>query len=400
MSATLTLENVARHLRADLDGRDGKQGKKYVLLYAYNGTGKTRLSMAFKDFNQRFHSDKRDTLYFNAFTEDLFGWENDLENDRDRFLKLNRNSRFFDGLDEFEIETRIRSLLNRYADFDFHINTKKWTVRFSRENVQVGNNVDRKDESEERPPSSIHDSSEATNISENIKVSRGEENMFIWCFFLAIVELAMDSDIEAYRWVRYVYIDDPISSLDENNAVAVAHHLAQLLKREDNRLKAVISSHHTLFFNVCYNELGRAKTYFLSRGAEREVYHLKDTGDTPFFYHVALLTELHRAAQTDNLFTYHFSMLRTVLEKAASFHGFDSWSKCIQQQADDPDGVLHARLINIMNHGNYSLYEPREMLPENRAYFRRILENFLSNYKFEEKLFSAVSEEASERADA
>ena len=27
-----------------------------------------------------------------------------------------------------------------------------------------------------------------------IKVSRGEENIFIWCFFLAIVELALDDD--------------------------------------------------------------------------------------------------------------------------------------------------------------------------------------------------------------
>jgi len=27
---------------------------------------------------------------------------------------------------------------------------------------------------------------------QNIKISRGEENTFIWCFFLAIVQLAMD----------------------------------------------------------------------------------------------------------------------------------------------------------------------------------------------------------------
>ena len=63
----------------------------------------------------------------------------------------------------------------------------------------------------------------------NIKISRGEENIFIWCFFLAVVQLAMDGQ-EAYDWVKYVYIDDPISSLDENNAIAVAYHLAQLLE--------------------------------------------------------------------------------------------------------------------------------------------------------------------------
>ncbi len=56
---------------------------------------------------------------------------------------------------------------------------------------------------------------------DDIKVSRGEENIFIWCFFLAIVQLVLD-EAEAYKWVKYIYIDDPISSLDENNAVMVA----------------------------------------------------------------------------------------------------------------------------------------------------------------------------------
>ena len=41
----------------------------------------------------------------------------------------------------------------------------------------------------------------------------------------------MDAEIEAYQWVQYLYIDDPISSLDEHNAIAVANHLAQLLKQ-------------------------------------------------------------------------------------------------------------------------------------------------------------------------
>jgi len=46
-----------------------------VLLYAYNGIGKTRTSMAFKDIAKG--EGEADTLYFNAFTEDLFTWDND-----------------------------------------------------------------------------------------------------------------------------------------------------------------------------------------------------------------------------------------------------------------------------------------------------------------------------------
>ena len=199
------LPALAQHLREELEK------KRFVLLYAYNGTGKTRLSTAFKDLGKKISEDgettQRDTLYFNAFTQDLFNWDNDLENDRERVLKFNQDSRFFAGIGELEMDNRIRPLLNRYADFDFKIDAGAWEISFTRE-VRNGDKVETVDD---------------------IKVSRGEENIFIWCFFLAIVQLSID-DAEAYKWVKYIYIDDPISSLDDNNAVLVAHHLAQMLK--------------------------------------------------------------------------------------------------------------------------------------------------------------------------
>lgn len=69
-----SLELLAIHLRERLEK------KKYILLFAYNGTGKTRLSMAFKEQGKQDEG-TRDTLYFNAFTEDLFSWDNDLDAD-------------------------------------------------------------------------------------------------------------------------------------------------------------------------------------------------------------------------------------------------------------------------------------------------------------------------------
>ena len=359
------LPGLAAHLRQALED------KKAVLLYAYNGTGKTRLSMAFKDIGK--HDQAGDTLYFNAFTEDLFHWDNDLEGDSDRRLTLNTDSRFFVGLAELEMDNRIRLLLQRFADFDFRIDVDAGAVRFWP-----------KDAKEDDP---------------NIKVSRGEENIFIWCFFLAIVQLAMDPDIEAYRWVKYVYIDDPISSLDEHNAISVGNHLAQLLNKPGNQLKVVISSHHPLFFNVMHNELDTRKSkkvsaYFLSRSKADGVYSLVHTGATPFFYHNAVLTELYKAEQSGELYTFHFNMLRSVLEKSASFHGFSNFSACIIQDADDTDGVLHARLINILSHGNYSLFEPQAMLDENKDYFRKILHNFLNRYPFNPDLFPQAVKEA------
>lgn len=364
------LEELALHLRNELNN------KKFILLYAYNGTGKTRLSMAFKNAGKQ--GDERDTLYFNAFTEDLFNWDNDLEDDNERVLKINAASRFFAGIKELEMESRIRPLLQRYGSFDFNIDYEKWQVSFSRE-VQVQT-----------------DEGVKIETINNIKVSRGEENTFIWCFFLAIVQLAVD-DAESYKWVKYIFIDDPISSLDDNNVIAVASHLAQLLKgKGQDRIKAVISSHHTLFFNVLSNELDKAKKYFLSKTQNNNEYILRDTGATPFFHHVATLAELHKAAQSGKLYTYHFNMLRNILEKTASFHGFPHFSSCIKQQDGDADGILRTRMVNILSHGNYSLYEPREMLEENKGYFKEILGYFMSRYAFNPTLFTEQPEEVEE----
>lgn len=246
------LPALAAHLRQVLEE------KKTILLYAYNGIGKTRLSMTFKEIGKQGQGADaaRDTLYFNAFTEDLFHWDNDLDADNDRRLTLNAQSRFFAGLAELEMDNRIRPLLQRYADFDFRIDTQEWAVRFSR--------------------------TVSGQVVDNIKVSRGEENIFVWCFFLAIVQLALDG-AEAYRWVKYVYIDDPISSLDEHNTISVGSHLAQLLNKAGSSLKVVISSHHPLFFNVMHNELDARKSkkvlaHFLSRSKADGTYALTYTG--------------------------------------------------------------------------------------------------------------------------
>ncbi|AHJ98444.1 AAA family ATPase [Hymenobacter swuensis] len=383
----MTLSELVTHLRTTIDF-DNPTSKKCVLLYAYNGTGKTRLSVAFKDAGKTNNTVdaegeddadvQGDTLYFNAFTEDLFSWNNDLENDTERRLLLNTQSRFFDGLRELEMDNRIRPLLQRYADFDFTINYDGGFVNFYRD-IRV---------------------EESTERVEFIKVSRGEENIFIWCFFLAVAQLAIDAEPNTetetpipYSWVRYLYVDDPISSLDDNNAIAVASHLAQMLKRPGNRLKTVISSHHSLFFNVMCNELGNAKKYFLSKNTADESYTIQDTTDTPFFHHVSLIKDLYQAANgaDGKLYTYHFNILRGILEKTASFHGFSNFSACIKQAADDPEGTVHARIINILSHGNYSLFEPREMLPENKGYFRQILFDFMTNYRFNPALFPEVT---------
>jgi wobble nucleotide-excising tRNase len=365
------LTALAQHLRDELEA------KKSVLIYAYNGTGKTRLSTAFKDLGKVVNADgettAQDTLYFNAFTEDLFFWDNDLANDRARVLKINSNSRFFAGLSELEMDNRIRPLLNRYADFDFKIDTTEWAVSFSRVVETVG----------------------TTATVEDIKISRGEENIFIWCFFLAVVQLVLD-EAEAYKWVRYVYIDDPISSLDEANAVMVAHHLAQMLKDAPSQIRVVVSSHHVLFFNVLCNEMKRPRMYFLIRQKQAggQTFRVQETDSTPFLYHLASLVEMHQAQKSGAIYTHHFNMLRRVMEQTAAFFGYAKWYDCIKPENDDPNQTIYKRIIDLMSHGDYSLYEPRQMMPENKEHFGRVLQQFITLHPFSPALFPEEAREA------
>lgn len=201
------------------------------------------------------------------------------------------------------------------------------------------------------------------------------------------MQLAIDKQ-QGYDWVKYIYIDDPISSLDDNNCIAIAHHLAQLLKKDGNAIKTVISSHHTLFFNVMCNELGNAEKYFLDKGETVDKFSIRKMyGDTARLYHVAMLKELNEVAKKGKLYTYHFNILRALLEKTATFHGFTDFSDCIKKDANDAEGTLHKRIVSVLNHGAYSVFEPVEMLEENKNYFRKVLSDFRGNYRFNPVIF-------------
>lgn len=377
-----TLRNVATRLCDDLNT------SKVVLLYAFNRTGKTRLSMAFKDWNKKKYS--VNTLYFNAFTEDLFTWNNDLEKDKERYLMINSESKFVSGLKGLSIEERIHTHLDRFAQIDFKIDYEEWKVIFNREipnpkyNPKNPNNVE---------PEKI--------TEEYIKISRGEENIFIFSLFMAICEIALEGH-EEYKWVKNIYIDDPISSLDENNAVIVASDLSKMIKEYlDNvqdgseNIKFVISSHHSLFFNVMYNELRKTKgqSYFLHKTAN-ENYKLQATKDTPFFHHIEQLCEINEAVkkyqreeapkgnllQSNILKTYHFNMLRAILEKTSIFFGKEDFSFSLNGIKDEE---LFSRALNIMSHGRYSLFAPQGMMRENADLFVQIFDAYTKKYEFE-----------------
>jgi hypothetical protein len=367
--AYANLRNLVTRLRDDLNNHD------LILLYAFNRTGKTRLSMEFKGEGKR--KTKRnpkgvaDTLYFNAYTEDLFVWENDLDGDSVRHLQLNEKSKFFTALKELALDETIAGYLHRYADFDFDIDYTAWKVSFRK------------------------------GTEENIKISRGEQNIFIWCLFMAICERMLDGH-ESYQTHKYIYIDDPISSLDDNNAISVACDLAKLLRRAGKRkagdggpapIKVVFSSHHALFFNVMCSEIGKSvegeprvvyKRYFLHRPNDAGVYTLRTTEGEPFYHHVATLAELVRAAdpKTGTLYTFHFNALRSIMEKTAAFFGHSKLDFCLKALNNAADQELFNRALNLLSHGAYAIHEPTEMGNDNKDLFRRILADFINKFEF------------------
>lgn len=378
-----TLSNVVTRLRDDLKTSD------IVLLYAFNRTGKTQLSMSFKNRGKK-DLDGPNTLYFNAFTEDLFTWNNDLQNDKERYLKINETSNFIKGLKGLSLEERIHGHLDRYAQIDFRIDYSDWNVVFSREIPNP-----------KYQPKNPNNTEPERITENNIKISRGEENIFIFSVFMAICELAIEGH-DDYKWVKNIYVDDPISSLDENNAIIVGSDLANLIKNDfqtnrdtKNNKKFIVSSHHSLFYNVMYNELKHenCKSYFLHKTKD-ETYRLQSTDDTPFFHHIEQLCALKEAVkryekaeqndtkliQSSILKTYHFNILRSVFEKTSIFFGHEDFSYCLQGM-DDKD--LFSRAVNIMSHGKYSLFSPSGMMKENAELFVRIFDAFVTKYHFE-----------------
>lgn len=54
----VNLKKLARNIRDTLGTADTPDTKNYYLLFAYNGTGKTRLSGEFKDLGKKSFSEK------------------------------------------------------------------------------------------------------------------------------------------------------------------------------------------------------------------------------------------------------------------------------------------------------------------------------------------------------
>lgn len=366
---TKSLDEIAKQLR---DSR-----KKVNLIYAFNGTGKTRLSRAFKyliepkNHDEEDESTKRKILYFNAFTEDLFYWDNDILNDAEPKLKIQPNSFIRWLIKDQGDEGKVIGKFHHYCD-------EKLMPKFDIDNNQITFNFARGDDTPE----------------ENIKLSKGEESNFIWSIFHTLIEQVVaelnisepsERTTNEFDELKYIFIDDPVSSLDENHLIQLAVDLAQLVKESPNTIKFIITTHNPLFYNVLYHELGAKNGYILRKDGnknENERFDLEEKkggSNKSFSYHLFLRNLLEEVEPKD-IQKYHFMLLRNLYEKTANFLGYSGWSNLLPN--DDARQSYYTRIINFTSHSTLSNEIIAEPTDAEKKIVKYLLEHLINNYGF------------------
>lgn len=369
-----SLKDIAKEL--------SNSDKNVQLIYAFNGVGKTRLSRTFKEVIAPKQEDDIEeaaakVIYYNAFTEDLFYWDNDLDEDVNRKLYIRSNGFTRWILEDEGQGNNIITLFQRYT-------SEKITPRFNETYNEISFSVE--GGNEER--------------IENIKISRGEESCFVWCVFYSllreIVEVLSISEPEnrssdQFDSLEYIFIDDPVSSLDENHLIELAVDIAELIKLSPKELKYIITTHNPLFYNILHNELGlkskNKKThpcvYMLDKNEDGTFEITPKFGDSnkSFSYHLFLKQTIEEAIKSNNIQKYHFTLLRNLYEKTASFLGYPQWSDLL------PDDKLtyYNRIIQFTSHSTLSNEAVAEPTTAEKQTVNYLFEHLVTNRYWEEE---------------
>lgn len=338
-----------------------------ILIYAFNSTGKTRLSVAYKDATKR-EDGSHSGVYYNAFSEDLFVWDNDTENNEENIsLTVKRGSlNRFHGL---LTEDTVRETMKPYrATYDFQFN--------------IFENPEEGIESISFFPKADSAGSNATSI----KISRGEERIFVWCFFLALFGVEGWADKQS----DHFFIDDPVSSLDDHNIFVTTFTILDLIENHFQKRKIIITTHHLGMFSILFDWLKKGekksrfekhvKCFILNSNAG-DGLQLENCAKDVFLYHLRLLQLLERAKSENDVSAFHFALLRQVLENIASFLGVGQFSYVLEQIGiGEPDRI--ANIVNTLSHKKIYYYDSDQLVPDNRRAFDEIVEKLQQKYNF------------------
>ena len=366
----LSLTEIAEQLR--------NNDKKVQLIYAFNGVGKTRLSREFKELIQPKNSSEDGSsaikiLYYNAFTEDLFVWDNDLDSDENRKIIIQPNNFTNLAFGFLKDQGQDSNIANHFKHYTHSSITPKINDAFDEVTFSI-----------------LRGGDDSIN---NIKISKGEESNFIWCVFYSLIEQiievlnpAEDDDVNRSTHIfdnlEYIFIDDPVTSLDENHLIELAVDLAQLIKSSDSEVKFIITTHNPLFYNVLYNELKR-QDHFLLKKLENGEYELtKQEDDSPFSYQLYLKKEIENAIENGHLKKYHYIFLRNILEKTATFLGYKNWSSLLPNTNGEEKNPYETRMINILSHSKHAGEEVANLTEDDKRVLKYLIDNLNETYHF------------------
>jgi len=364
-----TLVEIAQDLRGATHTRQAVPERvldvKVQLIYAFNGTGKTRLSREFKKLvapDETGDEDQQTTrekiLYYNAFTEDLFYWKND-----ELKLIIQTNS-FTNWVLEEEGQN-----LNITTNFQKYTNDKL-TPQFNVNNTEIQFSFERGNE----------------EPSEKVKISKGEESCFIWSVFYTILEQVIgvlniaeinERSTDRFNELEYIFIDDPVSSLDENHLIELAVDIARLIKSSRSNIKFVITTHNPLFYNVLHNELRdeRYKKYLLRNLNDGTFELVNQPNDSPFSYHLFLKSEIKKAIESGQLSKYHFNFLRNILEKTSTFLGHQNWGDLLPERTPGERDAYLSRIINLSSHSKNANEEVFDITENDKRVLGYLMDN-------------------------
>lgn len=375
-----------------------KAKQKIQLIYAFNGTGKTRLSREFKELiahrddvgNEEEENESFEKiLYYNAFTEDLFYWNND-----EGKLKIQPNNYTKWILLDQGQEPNIAKHFQRYTNDKLTPNfNEEYTIK-DKENKDITISS----------YTEIRFSFERGNDEnpEFVKISKGEESCFIWSVFYSLLEQTItvlnvaekaERETNQFDDLKFVFIDDPVSSLDDNHLIELAVNIAELIKSSQSDLKFVITTHNPLFYNVLFNEFNNSDSrygYKPKQCIKKRLEKLNDgsfelheqSKDSPFAYHLFLLNELDKVRISGDIQKYHFSFLRNILEKTSTFLGYYEWKKLLPDEADGAQEGYYKRIIELSSHSKFSGDESSVLSQQQKEVFKHLVEEITKIYKF------------------
>lgn len=353
-----SIDEIATYLKEQREN-------KTTLIYATNGIGKTRTSYSLRN---KFDSSK--TLCYSAFYEEIFRWQYEVEDDSYYFNINDKDSLIYDAIIigglEKEVDKIFKFLTNKKIDVNFETEYNKIKkVTFS---LATGDDT----------------------ANNNIKISKGEETIFIWSTFYTILSQKLNDIIDnGVNNLNYIIIDDPVSSLEDEKIVSIDILIRKIIKNQisiirDNNMKigVLITTHNKLFWNILYNELKIRKNSFRLINYEN-VYRLEKQNDSPFGYHIELIKSIQNDINDNFIRKFDFHSFRNILEKTANFYGQEKWDYFINDGITNEEELI--RLLDYYSHDTNDDLEEKVVDCDKIELFKKGFEQYCEDYNWSVK---------------